>query len=78
MVFSGTWWAFAIGARITSAMNTLPEGHPVPGDVYHLASADISLTALLLPMTIALVFYWCASVMSDSETFSDSVASAKN
>ena len=43
-----------------------------------MASADISLTALLLPMTIALVFYWCASVMSDSETFSDSAASAEN
>lgn len=31
VVFSGTWWAFAIGARITSWMNTLPEGHPAPG-----------------------------------------------
>ncbi|MDK8791258.1 hypothetical protein [Corynebacterium sp. MSK039] len=78
VVFSGTWWAYAIGARVTSWMNTLPEGHPAPGDVLHLASADISLTALLLPMTIALVFYWCASVMSDSETFSDSAASAEN
>lgn len=74
VVFTGTWWAFSIGAYITGKLHALPDGHPSPGDVIELASADTSITALLLPMTVALVFYWCASVMSDKESFEESAA----